>query len=81
QQSIQERLFTGLDGVLKNLASSTMPALKKNLLATTTTLRTMAVEAAGSASALGEDGTLGKAMQGANKGLLNLATAPARIVT
>jgi phage-related protein len=41
----------------------------------------MAVEAAGSASALGEDGTLGKAMQGANKGLLNLATAPARIVT
>ncbi|MBP5870833.1 hypothetical protein F3K24_27670 [Streptomyces sp. LBUM 1485] len=58
-----------------------MPALKKNLLATTTTLRTMAVEAAGSASALGEDGTLGKAMQGANKGLLNLATAPARIVT
>lgn len=81
QQSIQERLFTGLDGVLKNLASSTMPALKKNLLTTTTTLRTMAVEAAGSASALGEDGTLGKAMKGANKGLLNLATAPARIVT
>lgn len=81
QQSIQERLFTGLDGVLKNLASSTMPALKSNLQTTATTLRTMAVEAAGSASALGEDGTLGKAMQGANKGLLNLATAPARIVT
>ncbi|MDX3835583.1 phage tail protein [Streptomyces europaeiscabiei] len=81
QQSIQERMFTGLDGVLKNLASSTMPTLKSNLLATTTTLRTMAVEAAKSASALGEDGTLGKAMRGANKGMVNLATAPARIVT
>lgn len=81
QQSIQERLFTGLDDVLKRVASSTMPTLRSNLKTTATTLRTMAVEAAGSASALAEDGTLGKAMKGANQGLLNLATVPARVVT
>lgn len=81
QQSIQERLFTGLDDVLKRLATSAGPTLQSNLKTTATTLRTMAVEAAGSAGALADDGTLGKAMKGANKGLLNLATAPARIVT
>ena len=81
QQAIQERLFTGLDDVLKQLATSAGPTLQRNLKTTATTLRTMAVEAAGSAGALADDGTLGKAMKGANKGLLNLATAPARIVT
>jgi phage-related protein len=81
QQSIQERLFVGLDDVLKKLATSAGPTLQKNLRTTATTLRTMAVEAAGSAGALAEEGTLGKAMKGANKGLLNLATVPARIVT
>lgn len=81
QQSIQQNLFVGLDEVLKRTASSTMPTLQSNLKTTATTLRTMAVEAAGSASALADDGTLGKAMAGANKGMLNLATAPARIVT
>lgn len=81
QQSIQERLFTGLDEVLQRVASTTMPTLQRNLQTTATTLRTMAVEAAGSASALAADGTLGKAMEGANQGLLNLATVPARVVT
>lgn len=81
QQSIQEQVFTGLDDVLKRLASSAGPTLQSNLKATATTLRTMAVEAAGSASALAEDGTLGKAMKGANQGLVNLATVPARVVT
>jgi phage-related protein len=81
QQSIQEKLFTGLDDVLKRLGSTTAPTLQKNLGTTATTLRTMAVEAASSASALADDGTLGKAMKGANQGLLNLATAPARIAT
>lgn len=81
QQAIQEKLFTGLDDVLKRTASTTLPTLQRNIQTTATTLRTMAVEAAGSASALADDGTLGKAMKGANRGLLNLATVPARVVT
>jgi len=81
QQSIQDTVFTGFSKELKSLAGSVLPVLKTNLTATATTLNQVALSTAAAAGQLATNGTLGKAMAGANQGLTNLAGIPALVVT
>lgn len=81
QQTVQQRFFEGLDQSLKGLATATLPIFKAQLSTAATTLNTMAKGAAQAAQNLGTSGVLGKALDGANKGLTNLAGVPALAVT
>jgi phage-related protein len=81
QQTVQENFFKGLDGALKVLGQRTLPIVAGALKETATTLNLMAHEAASAALELGNSGTLGKALEGANAGLSNLIPIPGLIVT
>lgn len=81
QQGVQNRLFAGFADELDRLSSSVLPVVRQNLNATATTLNQMALGAAGAARELATDGTLGKAMAGANEGLSNLRMIPGQVVT
>lgn len=81
QQGVQERLFQGLDGALKVLGERTLPILKNQLTTTAGTFNFMAHGVAGAALELGNNGTLGKALSGANEGLANLVDIPGQLVT
>lgn len=81
QQGVQNELFLELGNVLEKVASSVLPVLQTNLQATAVTLNTMAKETGLAAQALADSGTLGKALDGANKGLSNLSSVPAQVVT
>lgn len=81
QQSIQDKLFFGFSDALTALSTSVLPVLKTNLEATARTLNDVALNTAVAAAQLATNGTLGKAMEGANAGLTNLAGVPALVVT
>lgn len=81
QQSIQDTVFTGFSDKLKSLSTSVLPVLQTNLKATALTLNGVALSTATAAGQLATNGTLGKAMAGANTGLKNLATIPPQVVT
>lgn len=81
QQTVQQNFFQGLDGALKTLGERTLPIVKDNLSEAATTLNFMAHEAASAALELGNNGTLGKALNGANAGLSNLIPIPGLVVT
>lgn len=81
QQGVQNRLFAGFADELKGLSSTVLPVVGKNLNQTAGTLNKMALGASSAARTLATDGTLGKAMAGANKGLSNLRTVPGQVVT
>lgn len=81
QQGVQNRLFAGFADELSRLADSVLPVVRTNLNATATTLNKMALGASTAARQLATDGTLGKAMAGANKGLSNLQKIPGQVVT
>lgn len=77
---VQERLFSGLAGVLDRTANALLPVLRRSLDDSATSLNGMAKGAAGAATDLAENGTLGKALAGANRGLRNLIPIPAMVV-
>ena len=81
QQGIQDKLFADMAGELKSLSTAVMPVLRKNLGDTATTMNRMAQGASGAARELATNGTLGKAMAGANTGLTNLQKIPGQLVT
>lgn len=81
QQSIQNELFRNTSETLQLLATSVLPVIESNLKTTATTLNEMGISAALAADQLAADGTLGKAMEGANTGLGNLAQIPGQLVT
>jgi phage-related protein len=81
QQGIQLRLFTDFGDELGRLSDAVMPVLRQGLNETAETLNRMALGASGAARTLATDGTLGKAMAGANEGLLNLRRVPGQVVT
>lgn len=81
QQGIQNELFRNTADTLQLLSTSVLPVLNTNLKSTATTLNEMGIGAALAADQLAADGTLGKAMDGANAGLGNLAKIPAQLVT
>lgn len=81
QQSVQNRLFEGFGDALQGLARTVLPSVQRGLEKASMSLNRMALGAATAAQGLGRDGTLGKAIQGANDGLQNLEHVPGRVVT
>lgn len=80
QQGVQERLFKGLDGILKEMGKSTLPVLKNGLTNSAGALNLMAKGVGNAAIGLAKSGTLGQAISGANTGLWNLARIPSQVV-
>ncbi|MFE5912092.1 hypothetical protein ACFQ6B_23825 [Streptomyces wedmorensis] len=80
QQAVQERLFKGLDGVLKGMGKHTLPILRNGLTNSAGALNLMARGVGNAAIGLSKSGALGQAISGANVGLYNLAQVPSRIV-
>lgn len=81
QQSVQNKLFEGFSDSLKGLARTVLPAVSRGLEKAAMSLNRMARGAATAAQKLAKEGTLGRAIQGANDGLQNLEKVPGRVVT
>lgn len=81
QQDVQDRVFQGLADDLERVGKAVLPVVRRELLSTAGALNTMAVGVADAARDLAEDGTLGRAMGSASKGLHNLAGVPGIVVT
>ncbi|MFM9566113.1 hypothetical protein [Streptomyces turgidiscabies] len=81
QQAVQNRAFAGLDGVLGKLAGKTLPILRRGLVDSAGSVNLMAKGVGQAALSLSESGTLGKAVNGATKGMRNLVRVPGQVVT
>ncbi|MEU2598445.1 hypothetical protein ABZ669_14640 [Streptomyces hirsutus] len=81
QQAVQEEVFRGLAANLQRTATSVLPVLRTNLLASATAIGDMAAGAMGAARELADNGTLGKALGSASKGLRNMSGIPGVVVT
>ncbi|MDT9688199.1 hypothetical protein Q5762_07485 [Streptomyces sp. P9(2023)] len=80
QQMVQERMFKGLDKILKEMGKTTLPILKNGLRVTAGTLNLVAKNIGNVAIGLSRSGALGQAISGANRGLNNLAHVPGVLV-
>lgn len=80
KRSVQDKLFEGLDKTLTRTGRATLPALKKSVQDSATTLNFMAKGVGAAATSLGQSGVLGKALGSANKGMRNLVGIPATLV-
>lgn len=78
--SVQDALFAGLAGKLRETAGVVLPILKTNLTATAGILNQMGKGAADAAIKMGQSGALGQAMAGANLGLKNLIPLPGKLI-
>ncbi|MFC8945907.1 phage tail protein [Streptomyces rochei] len=81
QQDVQDEFFRDLSEGFARTSKVVLPVLRKELLNTSTALGDMAAGAMGAAKNLAEDGTLGKAMGSASKGLASLSGLPGVVVT
>lgn len=81
KSAVQNRLFAGLAGDVKTLASSALPVLRTNLVSTAGALNGMARSAISAAREVASNGTLGRAMASASLGLHNLSGAPGTVIT
>ncbi|PWI08324.1 hypothetical protein DIZ27_23075 [Streptomyces sp. NWU339] len=81
QQAVQEEVFRGLGANLERTAKSVLPVLRTNLLSSATAIGDMAAGAMGAARELADNGTLGKALGSASKGLQNMSGIPGVVVT
>jgi phage-related protein len=81
QQDVQNEVFRGLADNLERTAKSVLPVLRTNLLNSATALGDMAAGALGAGKELADNGTLGKALGSASKGLRNLSGVPGVVVT
>lgn len=81
QRQVQDKVFSGFDEEVQLLGKNFLPALKTGLLDSAGTFNLMGHSVADAANALGANGTLGKALSGANTGLKNLSGIPAELVT
>jgi phage-related protein len=80
QQSVQNRVFAGLDADLKTLGDTLGPIVIPALNRTADSLNAMARNAVVAAAQMGKQGVLGQALTGANTALETLEKAPARAV-
>ena len=81
QQTVQNKAFSGLDSVLDKLAAKTLPILRRGLVDSAASVNLMAKGVGSAAVGLSESGTLGKAVDGATKGMRNLVRIPGQVVT
>ncbi|MFD5266758.1 hypothetical protein [Streptomyces sp. NPDC058335] len=80
KKDVQDRLFQGLDGVLRGMGQHTLPVLRNGLTNSAGAMNLMAKNVGNAAIGLSKSGTLGKAISGANSGLYNLSRVPGQIV-
>lgn len=81
QQDVQDRVFDGFAEKLRETSGVVLPDLRKGLLDTGDTLNLMGDGVLDAAKDLGEDGTLGRAIDSASGGLRNLSGVPGIVVT
>ncbi|WP_200308247.1 phage tail protein [Streptomyces adelaidensis] len=81
QQDVQNRVFRGLAEDLERTGRAALPVVRRELLATAGAVNLMGKGVLDAAKGLAEDGTLGKAMGSASKGLLNLSFIPGIVAT
>lgn len=80
QQGVQQRLFSGLDGVLREMGKTTLPVLKKGLFDAGDALNLMGKNIGNTAIGMSKSGVLGQALSGATDGLKNLSRVPSQIM-
>ena len=80
QQAVQNEVFRGLAGELERTGAKVLPVLRTNLVSSGKALNDMAKGVSTSARELAENGTLGKALGSASKGLHNLSGIPGIVV-
>ncbi|MFD6294514.1 hypothetical protein ACFWFU_06885 [Streptomyces sp. NPDC060235] len=80
QQDVQDRVFKGLADQLERTGKSVLPVLRTNLLSSASALNNMATGGLMAAKYLADNGTLGRALGSASKGLTNLSGIPAIVV-
>lgn len=80
QQGVQERLFQGLDGVLRDMGKHTLPILKNGLTNAAGALNLMGRNIGNTAVGMSKSGVLGQAISGANTGLYNMSRIPSQIM-
>lgn len=78
---VQNRLFRDMDESVKTLSRSALPQVGDALGRTADAMNAMAKGAVSAASELAANGTLGKALEGATKGIENLVDVPGQAVT
>jgi len=81
QKDVQQNFFAGFDNALKNLGSTVLPVVGNALRNTSKELNLMALGVADAAVKLAQDGILGRALDGAVKGLGNLRQTPGQVTT
>ncbi|MFF7313340.1 hypothetical protein [Streptomyces sp. NPDC008137] len=80
QQAVQNEVFRGLAGELERTGAKVLPILRTNLVSSGKAMNDMAKGVSTSARELAENGTLGKALGSASKGLHNLSGIPGIVV-
>lgn len=80
QQGVQERLFEGLDGIMRDMGTHTLPILKNGLTNAAGALNLMGRNIGNTAVGMSKSGVLGQAISGANSGLFNLSRIPSQIM-
>lgn len=81
RKAVQERLFEGLGEEMTRTGEVALPVLRKGLVDTAGSLNAMGRGVLTAARSLAQEGTLGKALAGANRGLSNLRKIPGQFVT
>lgn len=78
---VQQRLFDGWAGSLTSTATAVLPVLRRALNSSADALNAMGKGVFAAARDLARTGTLGTAMDGASKGLMNMSRIPGQVVT
>jgi phage-related protein len=78
---VQQHLFAGLAGQLAVTARTLLPIFRRSLDESADSLNAAGRGAANAADKLGTSGILGRALDGANRGLRNLTDLPGKVVT
>ncbi|MEE1738829.1 hypothetical protein PUR49_20285 [Streptomyces sp. BE147] len=81
RESVQDRVFSGLDTQLTATARVALPDFRRAIDSTASTLNRMATGVFTAARGLAKGGTLGAALAGATSGLAAFRRAPGQVVT
>lgn len=77
---VQDRLFRGLDGQLRDLATATFPTLRTAARSFADTFNDMARNTVTGAQQLGSEGSLGKALRSGTTAFGNLSRVPGQVL-
>ncbi len=80
QSSVQATLFEGMGDQISSVAGRALPALERHLTASADAVNAMGREILLTGEKLGDNGTFGAALDGANEGLSELSKTPARVL-